>query len=130
MRELLRKEVFLEQDTIIVSQTNSKGEIIFANNDFCKIAGFSLDELIGKAHNTVRHSDMPKWAFEDLWRTLKSGKTWKGIVKNRTKDGGYYWVNATAFPSRSSDGTIRYVSVRVKPTKEEIEIAKKLYEIG
>ena len=89
-----------------------------------------MDELIGKAHNTVRHSDMPKWAFEDLWRTLKSGKTWKGIVKNITKDGGYYWVNATAFPSRNSDGTIRYVSVRVKPTKEEIEIAKKLYEIG
>ncbi|AYJ77518.1 PAS domain-containing protein [Aliarcobacter cryaerophilus] len=124
------QEKSLEKNTIIVSQTNEKGEIIFANNDFCKIAGFSLDELIGKAHNTVRHSDMPKWAFEDLWRTLKSGKTWKGIVKNRTKDGGYYWVNATAFPSRSSDGTIRYVSVRVKPTKEEIEIAKKLYEIG
>ena len=124
------QEKSLEKNTIIVSQTNEKGEIIFANNDFCKIAGFSLDELIGKAHNTVRHSDMPKWAFEDLWRTLKSGKTWKGIVKNRTNDGGYYWVNATAFPSRSSDGTIRYVSVRVKPTKEEIEIAKKLYEIG
>ncbi|MEM5559087.1 PAS domain-containing protein [Aliarcobacter cryaerophilus] len=124
------QEKSLEKNTIIVSQTNEKGEIIFANNDFCKIAGFSLDELIGKAHNTVRHSDMPKWAFEDLWRTLKSGKTWKGIVKNRTKDGGYYWVNATAFPSRSSDGTIRYISVRVKPTKEEIEIAKKLYEIG
>ncbi|MGJ0352645.1 PAS domain-containing protein [Aliarcobacter cryaerophilus] len=123
------QEKSLEKNTIIVSQTNEKGEIIFANNDFCKIAGFSLDELIGKAHNTVRHSDMPKWAFEDLWRTLKSGKTWKGIVKNRTKDGGYYWVNATAFPSRNSDGTIRYVSVRVKPTKEEIEIAKKLYEI-
>lgn len=124
------QEKSLEKNTIIVSQTNEKGEIIFANNDFCKIAGFSLEELVGKAHNTVRHSDMPKWAFEDLWRTLKSGKTWKGIVKNRTKDGGYYWVNATAFPSRNSDGTIRYVSVRVKPTKEEIEIAKKLYEIG
>lgn len=124
------QEKSLEKNTIIVSQTNEKGEIIFANNDFCKIAGFSLDELIGKAHNTVRHSDMPKWAFEDLWKTLKSRKTWKGIVKNRTKDGGYYWVNATAFPSRNSDGTIRYVSVRVKPTKEEIEIAKKLYEIG
>ena len=124
------KEKSLEKNTIIVSQTNEKGEIIFANNDFCKIAGFSLEELIGKAHNTVRHSDMPKWAFEDLWKTLKSGKTWKGIVKNRTKDGGYYWVNATAFPSRNSDGTIRYVSVRVKPTKEEMEIAKKLYEIG
>lgn len=124
------QEKSLEKNTIIVSQTNEKGEIIFANNDFCKIAGFTLEELVGKAHNTVRHSDMPKWAFEDLWKTLKSGKTWKGIVKNRTKDGGYYWVNATAFPSRSSDGTIRYVSVRVKPTKEDIEIAKKLYEIG
>ena len=124
------QEKSLEKNTIIVSQTNEKGEIIFANNDFCKIAGFSLEELIGKAHNTVRHSDMPKWAFEDLWRTLKSGKTWKGIVKNRTKDGGYYWVNATAFPSRNSDGTIRYVSVRVKPTKEEIKNKKKLYEIG
>ncbi|AYJ79512.1 PAS sensor domain-containing protein [Aliarcobacter cryaerophilus ATCC 43158] len=124
------KEMSLEKNTIIVSQTNEKGEILFANKDFCKIAGFSLEELLGKAHNTVRHSDMPKWAFEDLWKTLKSGKTWKGIVKNRTKDGGYYWVNATAFPSRSSDGTIRYVSVRVKPTKEEIEIAKKLYKLG
>ena len=124
------QEKSLEKNTIIVSQTNEKGEIIFANNDFCKIAGFSLEELVGKAHNTVRHSDMPKWAFEDLWRTLKSGKTWKGIVKNKTKDGGYYWVNATAFPSRSSDGTIRYVSVRVKPTKEEIQNAKKLYKLG
>ncbi|WP_164469072.1 PAS domain-containing protein [Aliarcobacter cryaerophilus] len=124
------QEIVLEKNTIIVSQTNEKGEIIFANNDFFKIAGFSKGGLIGKAHNIVRHSDMPKWAFEDLWRTLKSGKTWKGIVKNRTKDGGYYWVNATAFPSRSSDGTIKYISVRVKPTKEEIEIAKKLYEIG
>lgn len=124
------QEKSLEKNTIIVSQTNEKGEIIFANHDFCKIAGFTLEELVGKAHNTVRHPDMPKWAFEDLWKTLKSGKTWKGIVKNKTKDGGYYWVNATAFPSRGSDGTIRYVSVRVKPTKEEIEIAKKLYEIG
>ena len=122
------QEKSLEKNTIIVSQTNEKGEIIFANNDFCKIAGFSLDELIGKAHNTVRHSDMPKWAFEDLWRTLKSGKTWKGIVKNRTKDGGYYWVNATAFPSRSSDGTIRYISVRVKPTEEEILKALEIYK--
>lgn len=121
------QEKSLEKNTIIVSQTNEKGEIIFANNDFCKIAGFSLDELIGKAHNTVRHSDMPKWAFEDLWRTLKSGKTWKGIVKNRTKDGKYYWVNATAFASKSLNGETRYISIRVKPTKEEIENAQKLY---
>lgn len=130
MEELLRKEVFLEQDTIIVSQTNSKGEIIFANADFCKIAGFRLDELVGKPHNLVRHKDIPSWAFEDLWKTIKAGKIWKGIVKNRTKNGGFYWVNATVFPSKNSNGEIRYVSVRVKPTNKELEEAKKLYKIG
>jgi len=70
---------------------------------------------------------MPKAAFEDMWKTIKSGKVWKGIVKNRTKDGGYYWVNATAYPSRTVNGEIRYISVRVKPTKEEIQTAEKLY---
>ncbi|AXX85528.1 PAS domain-containing protein [Aliarcobacter skirrowii] len=130
MGELLRKEVFLEQDTIIVSQTNSKGEIIFANADFCKIAGFRLDELVGKPHNLVRDKDIPSWAFEDLWKTIKAGKIWKGIVKNRTKNGGFYWVNATVFPSKNSNGEIRYVSVRVKPTNKELEEAKKLYKIG
>ena len=130
MGELLRKEVFLEQDTIIVSQTNSKGEIIFANADFCKIAGFRLDELVGKPNNLVRDKDIPSWAFEDLWKTIKAGKIWKGIVKNRTKNGGFYWVNATVFPSKNSNGEIRYVSVRVKPTNKELEEAKKLYKIG
>jgi PAS domain S-box-containing protein len=127
---LLNKEVFLDQDTIIVSQTDEKGIVIFANADFCKIAGYSLEELVGKQHNVVRHQDMPKWAFEDLWKTVKAGKIWKGIVKNKTKDGGFYWVNATVFPSRDVDGTIRYISVRVKPTQEEIENAENLYKLG
>lgn len=124
----MSKEVFLEQETIIVSQTNEKGIIIFANADFCTISGYELEELVGNPHNMVRHKDMPKWAFEDLWKTIKSGKIWKGIVKNRTKEGGYYWVNATVFPSKSVDGSIRYISVRVKPTKEEIENAENLYK--
>ncbi len=124
----MSKEVFLEQETIIVSQTDEKGIIIFANADFCTISGYELEELVGNPHNMVRHKDMPKWAFEDLWKTIKSGKIWKGIVKNRTKDGGYYWVNATVFPSKSVDGSIRYISVRVKPTKEEIENAENLYK--
>ena len=127
---LLSKEVFLDQDTIIVSQTDEKGIVIFANADFCKIAGYDLDELVGKQHNVVRHQDMPKWAFEDLWKTIKAGKIWKGIVKNKTKDGGFYWVNAAVFPSRDVDGTIRYISVRVKPTQEEIENAENLYKLG
>jgi len=127
---LLNKEVFLDQDTIIVSQTDEKGIVIFANADFCKIAGYDLDELVGKQHNVVRHQDMPKWAFEDLWKTIKAGKIWKGIVKNKTKDGGFYWVNATVFPSKDVDGTIRYISVRVKPTQEEIQNAENLYKLG
>lgn len=127
---LLSKEVFLDQDTIIVSQTDEKGIVIFANADFCKIAGYDLDELVGKQHNVVRHQDMPKWAFEDLWKTIKAGKIWKGIVKNKTKDGGFYWVNATVFPSRDVDGTIRYISVRIKPTVEEIQNAENLYKLG
>lgn len=123
----MREEVVLSKDIMIVSEADEKGRIIYANDDFCKIAGFSRQELIGKPHNIVRHTDMPKAAFEDMWKTIKSGKVWKGIVKNRTKDGGYYWVNATAYPSRTVNGEIRYISVRVKPTKEEIQIAEKLY---
>jgi aerotaxis receptor len=112
---------------IIVSETDAKGNIIFANQDFCKIAGYTLDELIGKPHNMVRHSDMPKVAFEDLWKTIQAGNIWKGIVKNRTKEGNYYWVNATAYPSKKTNGEIRYISVRVKPTDKEVANAVALY---
>ncbi len=126
----MSKEVILEQNTIIVSETNKDGVITFANEDFCKIAAYSLEELIGSPHNIVRHKDMPSWAFEDLWKTIKSGNIWKGIVKNYTKDGNFYWVNATAFASKTKDGEIKYISVRVKPTKEEIQNAKKLYKLG
>ncbi len=120
-------EYKLDKETIIVSETDAKGRIIYANDDFCKIAKFSKDELIGKPHNVVRHPDMPKAAFEDLWQTIKAGKIWKGIVKNRTKDGGYYWVNAIVYPSQTPEGEIKYFSVRVRPTHDEIEEAEKLY---
>ena len=126
----MNNEIFLDKGTIIVSQTNEDGVITFANFDFCKIAGYTLEELVGNQHNIVRHKDMPAWAFEDLWKTIKAGKIWKGIVKNKTKDGGYYWVNATAFKSKNPDGTTRYVSVRVKPTEQEIQNARNLYKLG
>ncbi|WP_428023105.1 PAS domain-containing protein [Arcobacter sp.] len=124
----MAEEVKLSEDTMIVSETDAKGIIVYANADFCKIAGYSKEELIGKPHSFVRHVDMPKAAFEDLWKTIQSGNVWKGIVKNKTKDGGYYWVNATAFPSKNSKGNLRYVSVRVKPTDKEIEDAINLYK--
>ena len=125
---MLEREVTLSKDTMIVSETDSKGNIIYANADFCEIAGYSKEDLIGKPHNCVRHPDMPRAAFKDLWETIQRGNVWNGIVKNKTKDGGYYWVNATAYPSKNSKGELRYVSIRVKPTEEEVENAINLYK--
>lgn len=121
------QEIKVPENMIIVTETDSKGIIKFANEDFCKIAGYSLEELIEQPHNKVRHPDMPKAAFADLWKTIQSGNIWKGIVKNKTKNGGYYWVNATAYPSKTSSGELRYISVRIKPTNEEIANAINLY---
>lgn len=123
----MNNETKMPEDMIIVTETDTKGIIKFANEDFCKIAGYKLEELVGNPHNMVRHNDMPKAAFADLWKTIQSGNVWKGIVKNKTKDGGYYWVNATAYPSKTSNGELRYISVRVKPTDMEISEAIKLY---
>ena len=124
----MSQEIKLSADTMIVSETDAKGIIIYANADFCKIAEYTKEELIGKPHNYVRHNDMPKAAFADLWKTIQSGNVWNGIVKNKTKNGNYYWVNATAYPSKNAQGELRYISVRVKPTDEEIQNAIKLYK--
>ena len=120
-------ETVMPKEMIIVSETDEKGNIIFANDDFCKIAGYEISELLGKPHNIVRHKDMPKAAFADLWKTVKSGIVWKGIVKNKTKNGGFYWVRATVYPSKDPSGNLRYISVRIKPTKNEVIDAIKLY---
>ncbi len=119
-------EVVLKHDTMITSETDHRGNILYANGDFCKIAEYDKEELIGKPHNIIRHPDMPKAAFKDLWDTIKQGKVWNGIVKNRTKTGKFYWVNATVFANEKS-GQIRYISVRKKPTPQEVEAAEKLY---
>lgn len=124
----MSQEIILDKNTMIVSETDIKGNIIYANADFCKIAEYTKDELIGRPHNIVRHNDMPKAAFEDLWKTIQNGKIWNGIVKNSTKNGNFYWVNATAFPSKDSKGQLRFISVRVKPTAEEIKNAESLYK--
>jgi len=81
----MANEYILQDTDFLVSQTDEKGIILFANEDFCKIAGYTIDELVGKPHNIVRHRDMPQAAFKDLWDTVKSGKVWTGYVKNATK---------------------------------------------
>ncbi len=121
------KEVRLNSNSMIVTETDAKGNITFASKDFCKIAGYSKEELIGKSHNCVRNSFMPKDAFKDLWNTVKSGNRWSGTVVNSTKDGGYYWVKATVYPSQNKDGSTKYISVRVMPTQKEIDMAISLY---
>ena len=124
----MEQELFLENGMIIVSETDRQGNILYANSDFCKLCGYTKDELIGQAHNIVRHRDMPKAAFKDLWETIQTGEIWNGIVKNKTKNNEFYWVNATVFTSKDVNGELRYISVRVKPTKEEIENATTLYK--
>ena len=122
------EETILDDYAFLVSETDEKGIIRFANRDFCNIAEYNLEELIGKPHNIVRHKDMPKAAFEELWKTVKSGKPWKGFVKNATKSGDYYWVFATVYPFESCDGTRGYLSCRKRATPEEIKKAEILYE--
>ena len=121
-------ETVLDDYAFLVSETDAKGIIKFANDDFCNIAGYSLDELIDQPHNMVRHKDMPKAAFKSLWDTVQRGDTWTGYVKNATKNGGYYWVYATVYPFESCDGSKGYLSCRRKPSRVEIEEHEALYK--
>lgn len=122
-------EHVLRDTDFLVSQTDEKGRILFANDDFCKTAGYSIDELIGKPHSIVRHPDMPKAAFKDLWDTVNGGRIWTGYVKNATKSGGYYWVYATVYPNIAcSSGKCGFLSCRRKPSREEIVEAERLYK--
>lgn len=113
----------------LISTTNPSSHITYANQQFCDIAGYSQDELIGHPHNMVRHREMPKAAFKQMWSYLKEGKSWMGLVKNQCKGEKHYWVSAFVTPIKGEDGaTIEYQSVRTKPTPEQIERATSLYK--
>lgn len=114
-------------DAYILSETDSKGIIIYANDIFCEIAGYKLNELIGEPHNIVRHPDMPRIAFKGLWDDVQSKGFWTGYVKNMSKDRGFYWVYATVLRKVASDGTVSFLSVRVRPSRKDIEHYSKLY---
>jgi aerotaxis receptor len=113
----------------IVSTTDTNGRITYANSIFIEISGFTAEEIIGAPHNLVRHPDMPRQAFEDLWRTLKKGLPWRGLVKNRCKNGDHYWVEANANPIWENGKISGYVSLRTKPTRAQVEAAEKLYRL-
>ena len=121
------QEYTLHDEQYLISRTDARGRIIYANPAFVEVSGFSREELVGSAHNIVRHPDMPEEAFADLWRTIQRGDSWTGVVKNRRKDGGYYWVLANVTPIMERGETICYASVRVKPTREQVEAAEAVY---
>ena len=120
-------EIPFPEDAILVSKTDAKGIITYANPAFVRISGFTEEELIGSPHNIVRHPDMPPEAFRDLWDTVRQGDTWTGLVKNRAKNGDYYWVKANVTPIPLEDGGVEYMSVRTPPTEEEKREAERLY---
>ncbi|MGJ4953633.1 methyl-accepting chemotaxis protein [Bradyrhizobium sp. HKCCYLS20291] len=117
----------ITDDTLIVSKTDAKGKLTFFNEDFVKAAGFTEAELMGQPHNIVRHPDMPPEAFDNLWTTLKAGRPWVGAVKNRRKNGDYYWVLATASPIRKDGQVVGYTSVRTKLPSDQRAEAEQVY---
>ncbi|MBA5687871.1 methyl-accepting chemotaxis protein [Rugamonas apoptosis] len=121
------KEYVLKESETIVSKTDLQGNITYVNQDFITISGFSEEELLGAPQNIVRHPDMPPAAFADLWCTLKAGKAWTGLVKNRCKNGDHYWVEAGMAPLLDQGRMIGYTSIRTKPSRAKVEAAEQAY---
>lgn len=120
-------ETKVRPDQYLISKTDLKGRITYANPAFIEISGYTREELLGQPHNLIRHPDMPPAAFQDLWDTLKAGKPWLGLVKNRRKDGGFYWVLANAAPIFERGEVTGYASVRIMATQDQIDEAESFY---
>lgn len=124
-----QKEILLGAGQSIVSTTDLKGTITYINRIFLDISGFAENELLGQPHNIVRHPDMPPEAFADFWNTLKAGRPWTGVVKNRCKNGDHYWVVANATPVYQNGSVSGYMSVRTAPSRQQIEVADAAYRL-
>ena len=122
-----QKEVPFPAGTVLVSKTDTKGIITYCNEAFVNISGYSREELLGKSHNIVRHPDMPPQAFKWLWDEIKAGRPWRGVVKNRCKNGDHYWVRATVAPFIEHGEITGYVSIRRSPSREQVAEAEALY---
>ena len=120
-------EWFFPSDRYILSETDDKGIILYANDIFYEIAGYTACELVGEPHNIVRHMDMPRIAFKGLWDDIQSKGFWSGVVKNLRKDGGCYWVHATVLKRINTKGEVTYLSIRRVPDRADVEACTKLY---
>lgn len=123
-----QKEYLFPAEQQLISMTDTKGVIRHCNDAFVEVSGYSESELIGQPHNLIRHPDMPPAAFENMWTHLKSGRPWMGLVKNRRKNGDHYWVSAYVTPVTVNGKVVGYESVRVKPEREDVERADRLYQ--
>ncbi|QSZ41035.1 PAS domain S-box protein [Sulfurimonas aquatica] len=123
----VNKEHIFEAN-VIISQTDAKGIITYANKAFCEVSGYKVDELVGTSHNIVRHPDMPKVLFSRMWETIKGGQVWNGLIKNLRKDGLYYWVDTEILPIKNSDEEITgYIAARKIASRKDINENKEAY---
>ena len=122
-----QREYDFPEDATLLSTTDADSHVVYANESFLAVSGFTAEEIMGQPHNLVRHPDMPREAFADMWATLKAGQSWTALVKNRRKDGDHYWVRANATPVVREERLVGYMSVRTKPTRIEVQAADGLY---
>ncbi len=113
---------------VIISQTDENGTITFVNRMFCQISGYTIDELVEKPHSIIRHPDMPKEPFKQMWKTIKGGQTWNGLIKNMRKDGRYYWVDTEILPIYTNNKITGYIAARKPASKKNIQETEKLYK--
>jgi len=122
-----QREYVLSEETVLISRSDLKGNVTYANPTFVEVSGYSREELIGAPHNLLRHPDMPEAAYADFWKTIQAGETWQGVVKNRRKNGDHYWVHATVAPLRDGERIAGYTSVRRKAPANAVSRAEKVY---
>ncbi|MGO2009411.1 methyl-accepting chemotaxis protein [Vreelandella alkaliphila] len=123
-----QREYTLDDETVLISRSDLKGNVTYANAAFVEVSGYTRDELMGSPHNLIRHPDMPEAAYADFWKTIQSGASWQGTVKNRRKNGDHYWVTASVAPLRDGDRIVGYTSLRRKAPAQSIALAETVYK--
>ncbi len=122
-------EEYIYNGNVIISQTDLKGIITYANRSFCEVSGYKANELVGQPHNIIRHSDMPKAAFAKMWNNIENGQTWNGLVKNLRKDGLYYWVDTEILPIVDNEkNVIGYIAARKPASRKDIQENEEIYK--
>ncbi len=123
------EQEYIINEGVIVSQTDTKGIITYANRLFSEISGYKVNELLGQPHNIIRHPDMPAPIFAKMWETIKGGQAWNGLVKNLRKDGAFYWVETEILPIKDeNDVIIGYIAARKAASRKDIQENESIYK--